>query len=178
MLLTKRLILRNWKETDAKDLYFLASNVKISKFCGFKRHSSEKESLFVIKNILNKAYNFAVLKREDETLIGCVSFKDFSESFLAKSADEAEVGYWIGEKFWMRGYAFEALKKLIEFGFSKLKLKKIWASVSEENFKSFNLLKKLGFCYFSSKDIYFKAIDEKVFSKILFLNCERWVYGN
>ena len=88
------------------------------------------------------------------------------------------MGYWTGEKFWMRGYALEALKKLIEFGFSKLKLKKIWASVAAENFKSFNLLKKLGFCYFSSQDIYFKAIDEKVFSKILFLNCERWVHGN
>ena len=46
------------------------------------------------------------------------------------------MGYWIGEKFWMRGYALKALKKLIEFGFSKLKLKKIWASVAAENFKS------------------------------------------
>ncbi len=36
MLLTKRLILRNWKETDAIDLYFLASNVKILSFVVLK----------------------------------------------------------------------------------------------------------------------------------------------
>lgn len=169
MLLTKRLILRNWQQTDCKSLYFLASNFKIANACGFKKHCDEKESLLVIKNIFSKPFHYAVCLKEKGDLIGSVSFKSAQDSVLTKNQNEAEVGYWIGENFWRAGYCYEALEKLIEFGFNNLKLKKIWASVAYENFKSFNLLKKLGFLMYETKNIYFKAIEKEKFSKVLFL---------
>src|SRR5215510_15332747 len=39
---------------------------------------------------------------------------------IAPAHKRAEVGYWIGVPFWGRGYASEALKTVIEFGFKQL----------------------------------------------------------
>jgi RimJ/RimL family protein N-acetyltransferase len=37
----------------------------------------------------------------------------------------AELGYWIGEPFWGRGYATEASDALVRFGFETLQLQKM-----------------------------------------------------
>lgn len=75
-----------------KKFIFLASNAKISRFCVLKKILVKKVCL-LLKIFLNKSYNYAVLKKEDETLIKSVSFKDYLESSLTKNLNESEIGY-------------------------------------------------------------------------------------
>lgn len=105
-----------------KKFIFLASNAKISRFCVLKKILVKKVCL-LLKIFLNKSYNYAVLKKEDETLIKSVSFKDYLESSLTKNLNESEIGYWIGKKFFKTWLCFRSLKKLIKFRFLNLSLK-------------------------------------------------------
>ena len=59
----------------------------------------------------------------------------------------AMTGYWLAEEHWGKGYASEALKKIIDIGFNEMKLSRIFAYVYEGNIPSAKLLLKNGFEY-------------------------------
>ena len=57
----------------------------------------------------------------------------------------AELGYWIGEPFWGKGIATEAVKSIVRYAFENLKLKRIYAGTFEYNLGSMKTLEKNGF---------------------------------
>lgn len=59
----------------------------------------------------------------------------------------AELGYWIGVPYWGRGYATEAARAVVAYGFEALKLHRIWATHFKDNAPSGRVLQKLGMRY-------------------------------
>lgn len=57
----------------------------------------------------------------------------------------AEIGYWVGEPFWGRGIATEAVRLLCQIGFEELGLVRIYAGVFPINVASMRVLEKAGF---------------------------------
>jgi [ribosomal protein S5]-alanine N-acetyltransferase len=56
----------------------------------------------------------------------------------------AELGYWLGVSYWGKGYATEAARELLRYGFEDLRLHRIFASHFNHNPASGRILKKLG----------------------------------
>ncbi len=56
-----------------------------------------------------------------------------------------ELGYWIGEPFWNKGIATQAVKQIIDFGFRNLNINRIYASTLESNIGSQKVLLKNNF---------------------------------
>lgn len=54
------------------------------------------------------------------------------------------IGYVIHPAFWSRGYATEAAARLLQFGFTDLRLHRIWATCRPENRPSARVLEKVG----------------------------------
>ncbi|MCK9150805.1 GNAT family N-acetyltransferase [Methanobacterium alcaliphilum] len=54
----------------------------------------------------------------------------------------AEIGYWLGEKYWGKGITSSAVKSMVEYGFNELKLKRIFAKPFENNIASRKVLEK------------------------------------
>jgi ribosomal-protein-alanine N-acetyltransferase len=63
---------------------------------------------------------------------------------LAPAHDRAELGYWIGAPYWGRGYATEASRAVVRWGFEGLGLRRIHASHFPRNPASGRVLEKLG----------------------------------
>ncbi len=57
----------------------------------------------------------------------------------------AEIGYWLGEEFWNRGIATEAVKAVTEYAFETLEMVRVHAEVFEWNAASIRVLEKAGF---------------------------------
>lgn len=55
-----------------------------------------------------------------------------------------ELGYWIGKNYWGKGFATEAVNRMIQFGFIELGLNRIWASAISRNRSSIKVLEKSG----------------------------------
>lgn len=75
--------------------------------------------------------------------------KDFviglcSLQFLDKMTRQAKLGYFIAPQFWNKGYATEAAKLVLSFGFSALNLNMIEARCQVGNLASEHVLKKCG----------------------------------
>lgn len=59
----------------------------------------------------------------------------------------AEIGIWLGEVFWGRGVATEAVRALTEYGFTHLDLCRIFAGIFEWNPASMRVLEKAGYSF-------------------------------
>jgi RimJ/RimL family protein N-acetyltransferase len=59
----------------------------------------------------------------------------------------AEIGYWLGKRYWGQKIIKEAIKLILNFGFKKLKLTRIYAKVMHPNISSSKLLEQLSFQY-------------------------------
>jgi ribosomal-protein-alanine N-acetyltransferase len=58
----------------------------------------------------------------------------------------AEIGYWLGEKYWGKGITAEALKQMTTYTFQSFpELVRLWAAVFEYNKPSMRVLEKAGY---------------------------------
>jgi len=55
---------------------------------------------------------------------------------------KAEMGYWLGKKYWSRGIMTQAVGLVTDFGFKKLKLRRIYAHIFLKNKASARVLEK------------------------------------
>jgi [ribosomal protein S5]-alanine N-acetyltransferase len=85
-----------------------------------------------------RAVVFAVTPA-DEPLVGAIALE------LALEHRRGELGYWIGVPFWGRGYATEAVRAVLRFGFETLSLDRIHAAYLARNPASGRVLAGTGF---------------------------------
>jgi RimJ/RimL family protein N-acetyltransferase len=57
---------------------------------------------------------------------------------------EGNIGYELGSRYWGQGYATEAAREIVRFGFEELGLHRIWSWCVAENTGSARVLEKVG----------------------------------
>lgn len=85
-----------------------------------------------------EAYHFAIRQKSNRHLIGAIGLE------VNKADHHAELGYWLGRKFWNQGYCTEAARRLIEFGFETVGLYRITSHHLTRNPASGRVLAKIG----------------------------------
>ncbi len=88
-----------------------------------------------------EAYVFAILERASGDFAGCMGIHP------QPPHQRAEVGYWIGQPYWGRGFASAALRLLIQFGFEELGLNRIAAGHFPGNPASGRVMQKANMRY-------------------------------
>lgn len=105
-------------------------------------YSAEDAAEFISKTLSARAedegYTFALIARASGAFVGCMGIH------LIPAHRRAEVGYWIGVPFWGRGYATDALRRLLRFGFEALALNRIEAGHFPQNPASGRVMRKAG----------------------------------
>ena len=147
MLETERLLLRKWTKTDADSLFRYASNPEVGPIAGWPPHKSVEESKDIIKNVFNGAECYAICEKENNIAIGAVELKLNGHTDMTKRDVECELGYWLGQPFWGRGYMPEAARELLRHGFEELGMTTIWCGYYDGNVKSKRVQEKLGFVF-------------------------------
>ena len=75
---------------------------------------------------------------DDENLVGAVGVN------LEGDTGIAELGYWVGVPYWGMGYATEAARSVMDYGFESLALRRLWARAFVRNPASSRVLEKVG----------------------------------
>jgi ribosomal-protein-alanine N-acetyltransferase len=144
-LLTHRLVLRSFEEVDLAAVRSYASDPRLPGHVDWGPRSEEEAGDFVRSAIASqstnprKCYDFAVLLRGEEALIGGCGL-DVS----ADNDQEASIGCFIAYDYRSRGYAIEAAYRLLAFGFRELGLHRIVATCEAENVTSWRVLERIG----------------------------------
>ncbi len=87
-----------------------------------------------------RAVSLAIEFKHEPGLIGGISLRDIDPEHR-----QAELGFWIGVPWWGRGYALEATRAMVDYGFGQLGLNRIHAHHMVRNPASGRVLAKAGF---------------------------------
>lgn len=145
VLRTERLMLRPWRMSDAESLYEFAKNPAIGPMAGWPPHTSVEESRSTIQNVLNGAECYAICERGVGKAIGCIELRLNGHTDMTERDDECELGYWLGQPFWGRGYMPEAADAMLRHAFETLGMTTVWCGYYDGNTKSKRVQEKLGF---------------------------------
>jgi [ribosomal protein S5]-alanine N-acetyltransferase len=144
---SKRLYIRSLKIDDAENIFDYAKNINVSRYVAWDTHKSIHDSIDYIKKTIAMykicpISNLAITKFEnnDEKLIGTVGL--YQNSRLSPLT--YELGYILSEKWWGKGYAFEAANALVNYAFKNFNIQRIEANCVLENYQSSRIMEKLG----------------------------------
>ena len=126
-----------------KEIQHLANNYRIKKNLRdlFPFPYSIEDATTFLELVSNgvMGHVFAIVYNNDFIGIGSLIPQNYEHR------GNAEIGYWIGEPYWGRGYATAAVKLLIQFAFENLDITRAYAYVYSFNSASMRVLEKSGF---------------------------------
>jgi [ribosomal protein S5]-alanine N-acetyltransferase len=142
---TARLIIRNWELSDAEALCILSRAAGFSDFSvsGYKDFSHEQAKEWIQFEIdryqKERLGKFAVVVKRNGNVIGVSGiFRD------RNLGDQIEINYRFPETYQGFGYATEAARAILNYGFETLDHKEIYANVEISNTASHKVLARLG----------------------------------
>lgn len=144
LLRTARLTLGPLERRDAEALITLAGAFEIADTTATIPHPYTPDdariflALDAAERVSGGAVRFAV-RLDGDVLAGIVSLHGMDRDRL-----RAELGYWIGVPWWGKGYATEAARAVVRYGFDELGLHKIHAHYLTRNPASGKVLERIG----------------------------------
>lgn len=173
-LTTPRLLLRPWVDGDAEALFSLASDPAIGPAAGWTPHRSVEESREIIRTILSAPGTYAILGRRDGILRGSCGL--FPTRTAEAGDSELEIGYWVGQQFWGRGIAPEAVERLLELGFAGSGTTRIWCAYFDGNERSRRCMEKCGFRpHHTERDVLWAATGERKTEHFCIITSSEWL---
>ncbi len=149
-IIGNRILLRIPKRSDAEFIYEYCTDNLMGRYAFLKFDRTPKGAAGIINhnhNAIRKSQGFfyTIVDKKTKEFMGMINLRDF-----AKTQTNAEIGYWLGRKFWGKSYTSEAVGLLLDFGFRKAKLKRIFATCFEKNMGSRIILEKFNFTHEST----------------------------
>jgi RimJ/RimL family protein N-acetyltransferase len=161
---TERLVLRPFRPTDLDNIYRLiyADPQVAIPYSGRTWTIDDMRDKFMQRTQV-KAEEFgflAVVRKDDKQLLGLVALQpywpgsDVSYMMFASRPNmvgqdpnfiEAELTYALGRPYWKQGYAFEACRILVAYGFAEMRIGRFVNSIISTNHGSVKLMERLGF---------------------------------
>ncbi len=151
-LRTERLTIRPLRPEDAADLHRLVNDWEVAKTLArvpfpYPRDLADEWIASTRAQMADgHAWHLAITgleqagtAEEREVLVGCIG--------LSRDAAkrEAELGYWVGRRFWGHGVGPEAAARVVSWAFANIDVDRLVASALVENDRSQKLLGRIGF---------------------------------
>ena len=142
---TERLILRDFVKDDWQRVLEYQSKPLYLRYNEWTERTPEAVQDFVgwfldhQKQTPRIKFQLAVTLKSNDLLIGnCGIRMNKPEAF------QADIGYELDPSYWDQGYATEAARAIVDFGFSRFGLHRVWSWCVADNAGSAHVLEKLG----------------------------------
>jgi RimJ/RimL family protein N-acetyltransferase len=143
-IVTERLVIRRYTHADIPDVLGFASHPSVARIISGNIQVTEEE----VKRYIDlqnsyqsfekdKVFELAIERKEDGKVIGLLGL-------IRQDRGQAEMGWALGVAHRGRGYATEAARALMDYGFNSLGLHRIHADTSTDNVASWRVMERLG----------------------------------
>jgi len=130
---------REWRPTDADSLVLHANNIKVWRNLhdAFPLPYARADAVTWIQQTSPTHFAIAV----DGVAVGGIGLHPGTDVHRRTAA----IGYWLGESFWGRGIATEAVRAVTKYAFASFDFIRLEAHVFEWNLASARVLEKAGY---------------------------------
>jgi RimJ/RimL family protein N-acetyltransferase len=139
---TERLRLRGWREDDLDAYAEMMADPEVTRFVGGVQERSDawRGMASILGHWALRGFGlWAVERKHDGVLIGRVGVQ-YPEGWPS-----TEVAWTLGRPYWGHGYATEAAKASLDFGFQTTRLPKLISLIDPENHASWRVAQRLGY---------------------------------
>ncbi len=142
---TPRLLLREFRPGDWRSVLSYARLPKVVRFMPWGPSTPALTRAFLrrVSNLrrckLRKSYELAVILKSENRLIGACGLR-----VKSVSEREGDIGYCYHPDVWGNGYATEAARAIVNFGFKRLRLHRVWSAHDPSNRASGRVMRKTG----------------------------------
>lgn len=142
---TPRLTLRQHTLADAEPMYAnWANDAEVTRFLTWQPHADVSVTRQILESWVSSYaqddyYQWGIVLRETDELIGSISVVDLDESI-----DAVEIGYCLGRPWWGKGLMTEALERVTEFFFDEVGANRVCAKHDVNNPASGAVMAKCG----------------------------------
>jgi RimJ/RimL family protein N-acetyltransferase len=144
VLMGRRVLLREPREDDALPLFEYCSDPEVTRFLAIAPPASVDDTLYFIMKCRehrgqDREYVFVVANVRDDRAMGVTGLRHIDPPMRT-----AQIGTWLGRRFWGTGANQEAKQLLLDFSFGALALHRIEARIAVENHRSRRAFERLG----------------------------------
>ncbi|HEX8735010.1 MAG TPA: GNAT family N-acetyltransferase [Pyrinomonadaceae bacterium] len=145
ILETERFILRDWSLEDAAEMFEICRDAEVMRYIGTGKpyktvDEAEKFLQWAVAYQKENGFcRWAVVEKASGKIVGSCGFA------YPHGTPEVELGYLFGRDVWGKGFATEAARAALDYGFEKLGFREIIAITDLENTASQRVLEKIGF---------------------------------
>jgi len=134
---------RNWSRDDLDALLRCANNPKIAANLRdqFPHPYTRRDGIDYLNYVRSTDVPTSFAIEYDGEAIGGIGFKLGTDI----SRLSVEMGYWLAEPFWGRGFTSRAVTAASDWAFDNYKIVRIFATVFSHNVASIRVLEKAGF---------------------------------
>jgi ribosomal-protein-alanine N-acetyltransferase len=148
VLESERLMFRPHQPADLDAFCAMEMDAEVRRYVGgaprTRKAAEERFWARAMQPVGDRLAMWATVMKDDGRYIGrCGLYSNFKEE--QKVPNEAVLGFYLAREFWGRGFASEAGRAFVDFGFNELKLARIVTAVEAGNEASLRVLEKLGF---------------------------------
>lgn len=142
---SKRLGFRDWLESDLDELVKMNSDEEVMEYFPKTLTKKESEKLFerLKLHYQNNRYTyFATEILANSQFIGFIglAFQEYQTEYTPA----VDIGWRLKKSAWGKGFATEGAKRCLEYGFKELNINEIISVCTTNNYKSENVMKKIG----------------------------------
>ncbi len=140
-----QLTLREFRLNDVDVTLRLVGDDRVTSWLSFDSRNRDQTSRMIECVIKRAQYEprteyYLAITLGDDTLVGFVRLG-------LDGVQAAKLGYAIAADYWGRGYASDAARLIVDFGFRKLALHRISAAIGPDNAPSIAVAQRLGMSY-------------------------------
>ena len=142
VLTTERLVLRAPERPDAVHLANLANNIKVaSMMTGMPHPYTKGDAETFICRVAEPDRSgcaYAVTAKHNSAFLGCAGLS-------LDQGGQLQLGFWLGEPHWGKGYATEAAHALVDLAFCAFGVERLHTRCRVSNSASRRVIEKCGF---------------------------------
>ena len=143
-IVTERLVIRRYTHDDIPDVLEFASHPSVARII-FRDVQVTEEEVRKYVDLQNsyqpfekdRVFELAVERKEDGKVIGFLGF-------ICQDHRQGEMGWGLGVAHRGQGYATEAARAVMDYGFNSLGLHRIHADTGTDNVASWRIMERLG----------------------------------
>ena len=142
---TPRLRVRSWRDDDFEAYAAMNADPRVMEYFPSVLSREESQARFALGQARMAAHGYGLWPVE---VIGGASFIGFvglaNPDFSAPFLPAVEIGWRLAAPHWGRGYATEAARAVLAYGFERLALSEIVSFTTRANVRSRRVMDKLG----------------------------------